>query len=123
MPKSTPRSISKPLPEFVAFLVENLAALALRGGEVTARSMFGGYGIYWRKKIIAIVAWDTLYFKATNALAAEFTRLGCEMFVYDKDGKPFNMRYYRAPEECLDDADVLCAWALRVYEAAYPAHQ
>ena len=45
--------------EFVTYLLEQLAPL----GEVRARAMFGGYGIYLGERMFALVAEDTLYLK------------------------------------------------------------
>ena len=46
--------------EFVEFVLELLAPL----GNVRARAMFGGYGIYRGEIMFAIITDDRMYFKA-----------------------------------------------------------
>ncbi|MEJ6011762.1 TfoX/Sxy family protein [Novosphingobium aquae] len=47
----------------VAFIVEQMAA----AGSVSARPMFGEYGVYCDGKIVALICDDQLFVKPTNA--------------------------------------------------------
>lgn len=98
----------------VDYLLELLEPL----GQVSARKMFGGYGIYHQGLMIGLVADDTLYLKVDEQIRAAFTAAGSEPFVYHKRGKPYSMSYYRAPESALDETDELCRWARLAYAAA-----
>ena len=101
--------------QFTDYLVEQLAPL----GEVTARSMFGGWGIYCEGRMFALVAEDMLYFKVDDINRAEFEREGLLPFRYAKTGKEVAvMSYYQPPAAALDDRDLLCAWARKGIEAA-----
>ena len=48
--------------EYCAYVIDLLAPW----GVVTARAMFGGYGLYHQGLIFAIIVEDVLYFKVTE---------------------------------------------------------
>ncbi|MEQ1858968.1 MAG: TfoX/Sxy family protein [Chthoniobacteraceae bacterium] len=101
--------------EFVDYILEQLAPL----GEVTARSMFGGYGIYLDGRMFALVADDTLYVKVDDGNRAEFEREGLQPFRYARtDSEVAVMSYYQPPGAAIDDREALCAWAQKGVEAA-----
>ena len=103
--------------EFVDYLLDLMQTI----GPVTARRMFGGHGIFLDGLMFALVADSTLYLKADAQSADAFTVQGLEAFTYSRQGKPFSMSYFQAPEACLEDADVMNLWANRAYEAAMRA--
>ena len=92
-------------------LLENL-------GEVEAKSMFGGYGLYLDGLMFGIVADDEFYIKVDDQTRPEFESLGLEPFVYVKKGKEFSMSYYHPPVEVLEVARELCDWATKGVGAA-----
>ena len=101
--------------EFVDYLLEQLASL----GEVSARGMFGGWGIYHEGRMFALVAEDTLYLKADDANRADFERENLQPFRYAKSDRGVAvMSYYQPPAAAIDDRDLLCAWARKGLEAA-----
>ena len=101
--------------EFVNYIVEQLAPL----GDVKARGMFGGFGIYLDGRMFALVADDTLYFKVDDANRAEFEREGLQPFRYERtDREVAVMSYYQPPAAAIDDRDLLCTWARKGVEAA-----
>ena len=100
--------------EFVDYLLDLMQTV----GPVTARRMFGGYGIFLDGLMFALVADSTLYLKADAQNADAFTAQGLEAFTYSRQGKPFRMSYFQAPEACLEDVDEMNLWANRAYEAA-----
>lgn len=103
--------------EFVDYLPEVFAQF----GQIQARKMFGGYGIYHSGAMFGLVADDTLYLKADESTAQYFKSKGLDQFEYDKGGKIVKMSYYLAPEEILDNPDEATIWAKRAYEAALRA--
>ena len=105
--------------EFVAYLSEVFEQF----GKISARRMFGGYGIYYDGVMFGLVADDTLYLKADEASAVHFTTRGLAQFEYDKSGKVIKMSYYQAPDEIFDDPDEAALWARRAYEVAFRAKQ
>ncbi|GMQ77391.1 MAG: TfoX/Sxy family protein [Gammaproteobacteria bacterium] len=103
--------------EFVTHLLEMLEPL----GPVSARRMFGGYGIYLDRMMFALVADDTLYLKVDDDTRGEFEAAGLEPFRYWKKGKSYQMSYHAAPEDALEDAELLRDWARKAVDAAMRA--
>jgi DNA transformation protein and related proteins len=102
---------------FVEYLLELMQAIP----AVTAKRMFGGYGLFRAGLMFGLVADDVLYLKVDEENRAEFEARGLEPFVYLKDGKPMPMSYYQAPGEALDDPDAMTTWADLAYAAAVRA--
>lgn len=100
--------------EFTDYLHEVFAEF----GEIRARRMFGGYGIYHDDRMFGLVADDVLYLKTDAQSVDAFRERGLEPFVYVKDGRPMKMSYFMAPEEIFDDPDEARRWALLAFEAA-----
>jgi DNA transformation protein and related proteins len=101
--------------EFVDYLVEQLVPL----GEVTAKSMFGGWGIFHEGRMFGLVADDTLYFKVDDVSRADFERENLRPFRYERrDQGEAVLPYYEAPTAALDNRDLLCAWGRKGVEAA-----
>lgn len=103
--------------EFVIHLLDLLEPL----GPVRARRMFGGYGIYLDRMMFALVSDDTLYLKVDDDSRAEFEAAGLEPFRYTKKGKSYQMSYHAAPEDALEDAELLRDWARMAVDAAMRA--
>ena len=103
--------------EFVSFLVDTLQSI----GPVAAKRMFGGHGLFLDSLMFGLVADNSLYLKADADSQDDFEALGLERFTYYKQGKPFSMSYYQAPEEALEDADVMAEWGNKAYGAALRA--
>ena len=100
--------------EFITYLLEQLAPL----GDVRARAMFGGFGIYRGERMFALVADDALYIKADAVNQAEFAARGLLPFRYEMRGEKKQMNYWQPPAEAMDDGEMLCEWARKGVEAA-----
>jgi DNA transformation protein len=85
---------------------------------IGARAMFGGYGIYRSGVMFGLIAMDELYFKVDDANRADYEARKSHPFVYDGKGKPMTMSYWRVPDDVLEDADELKAWAMKAYDVA-----
>ncbi len=104
--------------EFLEHLLDLLQPL----GDVTARSMFGGWGIYHGGKMFALVAFETFYVKVDEHNRPEFETLGLGPFTYESSGgKRAVMAYYTVPTEALDSSPLLCQWAEKGIAAAQRA--
>jgi len=103
--------------EFVTHLLDLMEPL----GPVSARRMFGGYGIYLDRMMFALVADDRLYLKIDDDSRGEFEAAGLEPFRYTKKGKTYQMSYHAAPEDALEDAELLRDWARKAVDAAMRA--
>jgi len=102
------------LSEFTEYLIELFELF----GQVSARKMFGGYGIYHRGLMFGLVADDSLYLKADEATAPQFVSRGLGQFEYNKAGKMIKMSYYLAPAEALEDPEQAAIWARLSFEVA-----
>ena len=98
--------------------VEYLNEVFIDLGEIHARKMFGGYGIYHKGVMFGLVADDTLYLKVDSESARDFEAKGLGAFEYDNGEKVIKMSYYLAPEEILDDPQEAAIWARRAYDVA-----
>lgn len=87
-------------------------------GPISARRMFGGYGIYHQGLMFGIVIDDTLYLKADAENLAFFQERELPQFEYQKQGKTMKIAYYQAPDEILDDREEAALWARRSFAAA-----
>ena len=109
----------KPHDEFIEYLLELMQPL----GSVSAKAMFGGYGIYIDDLMFALVADDVLYLKTGSGNLADFEQRGLKPFSYQRNGKTYNMSYSEAPAEVLDDADAMRLWANSAIDAALKKQQ
>ena len=48
----------------------------------------------------------------------DYRRRALEAFIYRRRGRPVALSFRQAPEEALDDEELLCQWAQRALEAA-----
>lgn len=99
--------------DFVDFVCDQMAPL----GEVRAKSMFGGYGIYVDDWFCAIIANDTLWFKVDDQNRADFESLGTGPFK-PFDDKPMVMSYYEVPADIVDDRKAIVVWGQKAIAAA-----
>ena len=91
-------------------------------GDVTARSMFGGWAIYLDGVIVGIIAEGELYLKATKELVVEYKKQGLYPFTYDKgDGKTYEMAYMSVPIETLEDREAIKERVMESYEISVQA--
>ncbi|MBX9765614.1 TfoX/Sxy family protein [Patescibacteria group bacterium] len=71
---------------------------------ITARAMFGGYGLYKDGVIFGIIAEDELYLKVDDTNRDEFVAFDSHPFVYEQGKhKKTTMSYWVIPEEILED--------------------
>lgn len=100
--------------EFADYVTGQMADL----GPVSARRMFGGFGLYLQGLMFALIVDDQLYLKADGDSLDDFVRAGSQPFTYQARGRQVAVRYYEAPAEVFDDADVMVEWARRAFAAA-----
>ncbi len=105
--------------DFVDYLLELL--LPIEG--ITAKRMFGSYGLFRDGLMFALVADNTLYLKTDSQSRAQFTTRDLEPFTYLRQGKPMQLSYYCAPVEAIDNSENLCEWAEMAYQTALRAQQ
>ena len=99
--------------EYTRFVLDQLSGL----GNVTARSMFGGVGLYSSGVFFAIIARDVLYFKVDKHNLPDYKQARMKPFK-PFDDRPTSMKYYQVPLSVLECADDLVAWARKSVRAA-----
>lgn len=92
-------------------------------GAIRLRRMFGGHGIYADELFFAVVVDGQLYFKVDAVTRPQFEAEGLDEWVYEKDGKPVRMNYFRPPEEIFDDEEPLLVWGRLALAAALRARK
>lgn len=108
----TPRSLSA-TDSFTSFVLAQLEEV----GDVTARSMFGGVGLYHRGVFFALIARDTLYLKVGDANRADYARVKAKPFQPYPD-RAATMKYYAVPVGVLESAAELAVWARKAIAVA-----
>ena len=103
--------------EFTKYIVDLMQSI----GPVSAKSMFGGYGVFLDGLMFGIIADDALYLKVDQEIESEFKAMDLEPFTYNKKGKEFKMSYYQAPERALENGVEMNLWATKAYNAALRA--
>ncbi len=98
-----------------AFVLEQLGRVT----PVTAKSMFGGIGIYAEGLFFALIAEDRLYFKVDEKTRPEFERMGMEPF--RPYGEEHAMGYYEVPADVVEDPRELADWMRRAIAVASKA--
>ena len=103
--------------EYVAHIVDLLQFI----GPVESKSMFGGFGMFLEGLMFGPVAGNELYLKVDTQNLQDYEDLGLQAFSFEKNGRQFKMSYYQAPEEAMEDAELLSDWASNAYGAAMRA--
>lgn len=98
----------------IDYIHELLAPL----GAISARRMFGGYGIYHDGVMIGLVADGALFLKTDEETRQQFAAADCRPFVVESKGRTIQMSYWSAPEEAMDSAAAMTPWARLAYAAA-----
>jgi|TARA_B100001971_G_scaffold212527_1_gene242967 DNA transformation protein len=79
--------------EFVQYVLELLESL----GRLTAKAMFGGFGIFRQGIMVAVIADNMLYLKVNDVNRQNFEVQRVEAFKYQKKDKVLAMSYYQTP--------------------------
>ena len=100
--------MSREFSEYVVDLLRDWAA-------VTARRMFGGYGMYRGDLMFGLIASDVLYFKVGDANRPDYEAAGSAPF-FVRDGK-VALPYWQVPESVMEDG-MLDLWAKKAWIVA-----
>lgn len=102
--------------EFREFVLEQLSSY----GPVTARSMFGGYGLYAQGVLFALLDDDAMFLRTDETGRPEFEAAGSRPFAPIPGAKPM-MGYWGVPIDVLEDRDELPRWCERAHNVALAA--
>lgn len=100
--------------------IERVRELFAGVSALSVRKMFGGAGVYAHGRIFAIADEQSVYLKVDEQNEPAFREAGSSPFVYgaEPDGTPLTLRYWRLPDEALDDEDALRRWTTLALGAA-----
>lgn len=99
-------------PTFVGHVLDLLSGV----GSVQPRRLFGGYGVYSRGVMFALLDDDELFLKTDAESLPRFRERGCRMWVWASDGPDTD--YFRPPDEAHEDAEAMLPWAQLGLDAA-----
>lgn len=85
---------------------------------VTARSMFGGVGLYARGLFFAILDDDVTYLKVDDVTRPAFEAAGMGPFRPFPDQPEAVMQYYELPGDALEDVPRLAEWMTGAFDVA-----
>ncbi len=107
-------AISEEEKEFASHVVDLLQSV----GPCESKRMFGGFGLFLEGLMFGLIADNVLYFKVDDENRSRFDEEGLPPFTYDKNGKSMEMSYCQAPEEALEDLEIMRDWGVLGFEAA-----
>ncbi len=99
--------------EYIDYIVDLLSPV----GDVRARSMFGGHGLFMDGLMFAIISRDTLYLKVDDETRERYRAEGLAPFK-PSDERPKTMSYYPLPDAVFEDQEALADWARGACAAA-----
>ena len=95
---------------FRDFVLDQLADLP----AVSARAMFGGYGLYQQTAFFGIIHKGRLYFKVTALTLPRYKEQG--MTPFRPNAKQTLKSFYEVPVDVMEDALSLTQWATDAIE-------
>ena len=98
-------------------LVAELPEVFARFGRVSARRMFGGFGIYHEERMFALVSGGRLYLKTDEGNRAQFDARQLAPFEYMRQGQLTPTSYVEAAAEIYEDREEAARWARLAWEA------
>ncbi len=109
--KATTKKAKAPSLKSRSAFVEKVLALLTPHGDIQARPMFGGYGLYLDGLMFGIIAYDKLFFKTDAETRVRFERVGSKPFTYVRAGsKAVSLSYYEAPPRATYHARAIHPW-------------
>lgn len=102
---------------FAAHVIELLQGV----GPVYSKPMFGGFGVFLDGLMFGLIADNEMYLKVDADNRAEFDALGLQAFTYSKQGKDMQMSYCQAPEDAMENPELMTQWGNLGFSAALRA--
>ena len=101
-------------------LVDYLLDVLSEFGDVRARRMFGGFGVYRGDLMVGLIADGVFYLKVDTENRPAFEAAGSQAFSYRRKGRsqPIEMSYWEVPADVMENGAKLWDWTQAAYEAA-----
>jgi DNA transformation protein len=90
--------------------VDRVLTLLTPHGDIRARPMFGGHGLYLDGMMFALIARERLYFKTDAETRPRFVRTGSKPFSFLRAGKEMVTSYYETPPRTMNSARAIMPW-------------
>ncbi len=103
--------------EYCDYILDQLAPLP----GISAKRMFGGFGLFRQGLMFGIIIDDVLYYKTAAGNRAGFEAAGSEPFRYETKKRTVTLSYWTVPALALDDEDILLEWTRAACAAAVEA--
>lgn len=87
-------------------------------GPIKSRAMFGGYGIYFKEVIFAVIAEGELYFRIDDETQSSYEKYRSKFFTYEGKNKKVIMPYMTLPEIVFKNPKLLKTYIEQAYEAS-----
>jgi DNA transformation protein len=101
---------------FVEYVLHD-AMRDIRG--VTAKAMFGGWGLYQNGTVFGIIADDQLYFKVDDKNLPDYKARSCKPFTYTaKNRKRVATSCWEVPADILEGSTELQEWVDKAVRAS-----
>ena len=84
-------------------------------GPVNCRSMFGGFGLYWKGIFFGMIHKGRLYFKTHSSTLSDYLDRGMQPF--RPNAKQTLKTYYEVPSDILEDPDQLKVWVEKALQS------
>ncbi|KWS07171.1 hypothetical protein AZ78_4732 [Lysobacter capsici AZ78] len=101
-----------------ADLIAHLQDVAADFGALSARRMFGGYGIYHDGVMIGLISDEVLYLKVDDQSRERFRAADSGPFLYTRRGETVPTSYWSVPEAAMESPQEMRPWLVLAYEAA-----
>lgn len=98
--------------DYLNFILDQLSEF----GEVEAKKMFGGIGLFHQGLMFGKIGGDTFRLKVDETNKNKFEEKGMKPFHSEKKKK--GMPYWEVPQDVLEDKSKLKEWAQQSYEIA-----
>ena len=87
-------------------------------GPIKSRAMFGGYGIYYKEVIFALIVEGELYFRIDDETKSNYEKYQSKLFTYDGKSKKVIMPYMTLPAAVFKNPQLLKSYIEEAYEAS-----
>ncbi len=87
-------------------------------GQITAKGLFGGHGIYYKGIIFAVIVENELYFKVDDHTREDYDEYDSQPFVYIGKTKTVTMPYMTLSESILENREELPLWIEKAYQVS-----
>ncbi len=101
--------------DYVDYILGQLALF----GDVQAKKMFGGIGLFHNGLMFGMIGDDTFRLKVDDSNIGDYESRGMQQF--SSGTKKKGMPYWEVPAEVIEDPETLKDWADRSYQAAVNA--